>query len=260
MIHGSLSLVNAVKFFWYQFGLHAVLIPIGFCLVPKRVRIFMLPAFIVLIIAFLFKFSQKEVLVGHKFFNFFLIMGQILTAYTVVRAFDFASAKFPRVKILSFSMVSVLVFFLTLSGVIEFFPVANMGKTKAHDIASNPNARWFAENTPRNAVVLTSEFFYSPPSIAGRKIFLGYAYFTDSAGYDTRDRRRIVDAIYRGDNRDAMCRLLHLNNISYVDVEEFKPNPRRPAVNVEYFRANFVPEYVSKDGRYEVYSTAELCE
>jgi hypothetical protein len=157
-------------------------------------------------------------------------------------------------------MVSVLVFFLTLSGVIEFFPVANMGKTKAHDIASNPKARWFAENTPRNAVVLTSAFFYSPASIAGRKIFLGYAYFTDSAGYDTRGRRRIVDAIYRGDNRDAMCRLLHLNNISYVDVEEFKPNPRRPAVNVEYFRANFVPEYVSKNGRYEVYSTAELCE
>jgi hypothetical protein len=255
-----LSLVNAVKFFWYQFGLHAVLIPVGFCLVPKRVRIFMLPAFIFLIIAFLFRFAQKEVLVGHKFFNYFLIMGQMLTAYVVVRAFDFASAKFPRAKVLSFGMASVLVFFLTLSGVIDFFPIVNLGSHKAPDIGSKPDARWFAENTPGDAVILTSQFMYSPASIAGRKIFLGYAYFTNSAGYDTRGRRKIVDAIYRGDNRDAMCRLLHLNNISYVDVEEFKPSKRRPEVNVEYFRANFAPEYVSSNGRYEVYSTAALCE
>jgi hypothetical protein len=220
----------------------------------------MLPAFIVFIIAFLFRFSQKDALVGHKFFNYFLIMGQLLTAYAVVRAFDFASTKFPRAKILSFGMASVLVFFLTLSGVIEFFPVVHQGKGKIHDIASNPEARWFVENTPRDAVVLTSQLLYQRPAIAGRKIFLGYAYFTDGAGYDTRGRRKIVDAIYRGDNRDAMCRLLHLNNISYVVVEEFKPNPRRPTVNVEYFRENFAPEYVSKNGRYEVYSTTEMCE
>ena len=259
MIQDTLSLVNTAKFFWYQFGLHAVLIPVGYCLVPKRVKIFMLPAFIVLIIAFLFRFSQKEVLVGLKFLNFFLIMGQILTAYAVVRAFDFVSTKFSRAKILSFGMASVLVFFLTLSGVIDFFALVNTGKAKVRDIASNPEARWFVENTPRDAVILTSQFLYPALSIAGRKAFLGYAYLIDSAGYDTKGRRKIVDAIYRGGNRDAMCRLLHLNNISYIDVAEFKPNKGRPTVNVEYFRANFAPEYVSSNGRYEVYSTAELC-
>jgi hypothetical protein len=178
----------------------------------------------------------------------------------VVKAYDFASARFPRAKILSFGMASVLVFFLTLSGVIDFFPVANLGKHWVRDIGSNPDAKWFAENTPRDAVILTSQFMYSPPSIAGRKVFLGNAYLTSSAGYDHDDRRKIVDAIYRGDNRDSMCRLLHLNNISHVDVEEFKPDKNRPAVNVEYFRENFVPEYISSNGRYEVYSTAELCE
>ena len=260
MIHGSLSLVNAAKFFWYQFGLHAVLIPVGYCLVPKRVRIFMLPVFIVLIIAFLFRFSRIEVLVGHKFFNFFLIMGQLLTAYVVVKAYDFVSAGFPRAKVLSFGVTGVLVFFLTLSGVIDFFPIVNRKMNKVRDIGSYPEAKWFAENTPRDAVILTSQFLYSPPSIAGRKIFLGYAYFTDSAGYDTRGRRKIVDAIYRGDKREEICRLLHLNNISYIEVEEFKPSKGRPMVNVDYFRANFSPEYVSRKGRYEVYSTAELCE
>jgi hypothetical protein len=260
MIHGSLSFVNAVKFFWYQFGLHAVLIPVGFCLVPKRVRIFMLPAFIVLIIAFLFKFSQKEVLAGHKFFNYFLIMSQLLTAYVVVKIYDFVSAGFPRAKALSLCVTGVLVLLLTLTGVIDLFPIVNGNMTKVGDIGSNPEMRWFAENTPRDSVVLTSEFLFAPPSIAGRKIFLGYAYFTQSAGYFHRGRRKIVDAIYRGDNRDGMCRLLYLNDISYVEVSEFEPTKSRPTVNVEYFRENFSPEYVSSNGRYEVYSRAGLCE
>jgi hypothetical protein len=149
---------------------------------------------------------------------------------------------------------------LTLSGVIDFAPIVNMNMNKVADIGSHPKARWFAENTPRDAVVATSQFLYSPASIAGRKIFLGYGYFTDSAGYDTRGRRKILDTIYRGDDREEMCRLLRSNNISYVDVEEFKPAKGRPAVNAQYFKANFTPEYVSKNGRYAVYSTADLCE
>ena len=184
----------------------------------------------------------------------------MLTAYVVVKTYDFVSAEFPRARVLSLGMTGVLVFFLTLSGVIDFLPIINMHMVKVRDAGSNPEVRWFAENTPRDAVVVTSQFLYSPASIAGRKIFLGYGYFTDGAGYDTRGRRKIVDAIYRGDDREEMCRLLRSNNISYVDVEEFKANKGRPTVNAEYFRENFSPEYVSSNGRYEVYSTAELCE
>jgi hypothetical protein len=260
MIQNNANLVSTAKFFWYQFGLHAVLIPVGYFLAPKRVRTFMLPVFIVLIIAFLFRFSEKEVLVGHKFVNFFLLIGQMLTAFVVVKLYDLISARFPRAKILSFGVTGVLVFFLTLSGVIDFFAIANTSMARVSDVGSDPEVTWFAEKTPRDAVVATSEFFYSPPSIAGRKVFLGYAYFTESAGYDHAGRSRILDAIYSGKDRDVMCRLLHLNNISYVDVEEFDPNPGRPTVNVEFFKANFRPEYVSSDGRYSVYSTAGLCE
>jgi hypothetical protein len=178
----------------------------------------------------------------------------------VVKAYDFAAAKFPRAKILSFGMAGVLVFFLTLSGVIDFIAIVNKPKNTVRDVAANPQAKWFAENTPRDAIILSSKYLYSPASVAGRKIFLGYGYFTTGAGYDTYGRKRIVDAIYSGGDRDGICRLLQLNNISYVDVEDLKPVAgRRPAVNVEYFRENFSPEYVSKNGKYEIYSTAAMC-
>lgn len=259
IIQEPLSIATAAKFFWYQFGLHAVLIPIGYCIAPKRVKIFLLPAFIVATIAFLFRFSERESIAGLKFFGFFLIMGQMLTAYVVVKLYDFISAEVPRGKVASLGVAGSLVFFLTLTGVIDFFPIVNMKMYASPEVGSDPRVKWFAENTPRDAVVVTSQFLYSPASIAGRKIFLGYGYFTDSAGYDTQGRRRIVDAIYRGDEREGICRLLRLNNISYVDVEEIKADKGRPAVNVEYFRAYFSPEYVSSNGQYEVYSTSELC-
>jgi hypothetical protein len=259
LIQGPLSLVSTAKFFWYQFGLHSVLIPVGYCLAPKRVKMYLLPAFIVALAAFLFRFSQREAIAGLKFFNFFIIMAQMLTAYVVVKIYDFISTKIPYGKILSIGVTGPLVFFLTLSGVIDFFPIVNMKTHGLPDIGSNAEVRWFAENTPRDAVVATSQFLYSPASVAGRKVFLGYGYFTDGAGYDTRGRRRILDAIYRGGKPEEVCRLLRLNNISYVDVVDFKPDKRRPAADVEYFRANFSPEYVSKNGRYEVYSTSELC-
>jgi len=259
MIHGTLSLVNALKFFWYQFGLHCILVPIGYWLAPRQVKIFILPAFIIFIIAFLFRFSEIEVLVGHKFFNFFLIMTQALSAYAIVKAYDFAAVRFPRAKIPSFAVASVLVFFLTLTGMIDFFPITHMNMYKMRDIGSDPDITWIAEETPADAVFLSSQFLYSPASIAGRKIFLGYGYFTDSAGYNTRGRRKIVDAIYSGRSRVSMCRLLHLNNISYVSVDEFQPDQSRPDVNAEYFRQNFSPEYVSSNGRYEIYATSVLC-
>lgn len=259
MIQGSPGVWNATKFFWHQFGLHTVLIPIGYYLAPKRARVLVLPAFIVLVASLLFRFSQRDPLVGHKFWNFFLIVGQMLTAYAVVRFYDLVSARFPRAKIAAFATSGILVFFLTLSGVIDFFPMINSGVSRVRDIASNPEAKWFLENTPRDAIIATSEFLYPAPSIAGRKVFMGYAYFTDGAGYDSHSRLKILDAIYGGGNLDEICGLLRANNIDFVDVEEFDPTPGRPVVDAEFFRTNFSPAYVSRNGRYAIYATASIC-
>jgi len=259
MIQGEPGLMNAAKFFWYQFGLHTVLIPVGFFLAPRQVRASMSPAFVVLLIAFLFRFSEKEPLVAHKFVNFFLIIGQMLTAFVVVKIYDLVSSKHPRARIASLGATAVIIFFLTLSGIIDLLALVNTSKIGIPDVGASPEVTWFAENTPRDTIVATRRFLYSPASIAGRKIFLGYGYFTDSVGYDTGGRARILEAIYSGKSRNGMCRLLEINNISYVDVEKVDPDQGRPFVNVEFFQTNFRPQYVSADGRYEVYATASMC-
>ena len=184
----------------------------------------------------------------------------MLTAFVIVKAYDLISGRFSHGRIMALGMSGVLVLFLTLSGVIDFFAIVNTPSVKLRDIGSDPRARWFAENTPKDAVVLASKYLYAAPSIAGRKSFLGWQYFTISLGYDSRSRLRIVKTILSGKDHEEMCRLLRLNNISYIEVGEYGETKLRPPVNTEYFRANFSPEYASSDGRNTVYSTAKICE
>jgi hypothetical protein len=72
-LHEAKSYVEVLSFFWYQFGLHCILAPIGLILAPWRAKIIILPALLVFAIAFLFQFSP-DILANHKFINFGLIM------------------------------------------------------------------------------------------------------------------------------------------------------------------------------------------
>jgi hypothetical protein len=259
-IHDTLGLGSAASFFWHQFGIHCVLIPLGFLLAPRDARIYALPAFLVALIAFLFKFAD-EVLVGHKFFNFFLIVGQMFSAWVIVRLYDGLRRHVwdGRARLGPSLAVAPLVVFATLSGVLDLFPIVNMAMAEIPDVGSNPDARWFAEHTERDAVVLTSGTLYTAPSIAGRKIFVGWGYFTQSAGYDTDARLAIRKEIYAGRDVHVVCALLRKHGVDYVEVEEVGDDPGRPRIDLAFFRRNFVPEYVSRDGRYAVYATQAIC-
>jgi hypothetical protein len=259
-VHDTLSLASAASFFWHQFGVHCVLIPLGFLLAPRDARVYALPAFLVALIAFLFKFAD-EVLVGHKFFNFFLIVGQMFSAFVIVRLYDGLRRRLwdGRARLGPALAVAPLFVFATLSGVLDLLPIVNTGMFEIPDVGSNPEARWFVEHTERDAVVLTSGTLYTAPSIAGRKIFVGWSYFTESAGYDTEARLAIRNEIYAGRDVQVVCGLLRKHDVDYVEVEDLPEERDRPRVDVAFFRQNFAPEYVSKNGRYAVYATQRMC-
>ena len=264
-VYDTLSLSNMLSFFWYQFGLHCLLAPIGFFLAPRRAKIFLLPALLIFTIAFLFQFSS-DILANHKFINFGIIMMQMLSAYTIFRAYDFilkrgtltATVSVLR-KVTAMVFVSVFTFFLTLTGLLDIFAIITDSCAHVPDIRSNPEARWFMENTPKDAVVLNSAFFYHPANIAGRKIFLGWAYFTVTAGYAHGERGAIIIKIYAGENPDVYCPLLRNNNISYMTVEDNVNLGDDVPINYKYFRNNFKPAYVSANGKYAIYVTEQLC-
>lgn len=237
--------------YWFQnLGLSLILIPFGFFLanrLAKKLFLAILPLFI---IGNLFQFSP-EIAANHKFFNLFLIIGNTFTAWVIYLIWE--------KKIFGKIVAPVLVFFLIFSGIIDFFPIKNDTLYTINDAPKNPDILWIKENTPPDAVFLNSSFLYHPASLAGRKIFLGWPYFSWSAGYDTNKRetlrRKLLEASFG--NKNTICNMLKANNIQFVSIE--KTNPPDFIPNFSFWENNFSKVYNNQKSGLTIYNVAKSC-
>lgn len=240
LIHGNLTLASFLSYWWHNVGLHAVLIPIGFFLIPRQAKKTLLPLVFIFIIANLFKFSVEPA-ANHKLFNFALLLGNIISAYVTL-------ALWKRIRWLTI----ILMLFLTLSGFIDFFAVYNDPKGT---VADNETAAWIRDNTPSDAVFLNSSFFFHPASLAGRAIFLGWPYFAWSEGYK-EDRLPIMKILYESHDTKVFCPLFETYGIDYVTIEDTQGDPNLPLIQKEYFSI-FTPEFQQEN--FAIVSSEEMC-
>jgi len=248
-----LSLLAFLTYWLQNLGLHAILIPLGFFLIPKHSRRILFPIIILFAIGNLFKFSM-EIAANHKFFNFALILGNMVSAYTII-----AIGKKLIGSIGSICLLVVLVVFLTLSGFIDFFVIVNDTKGPLPDVGNNKTATWIAANTPKDAVFLNSSFLYHPASLAGRKIFMGWPYFAWSAGYDTNARMAEMKTMYESKDPDVFCPLLAKYNIGYLTVEDTKNDPNLPRIDTKYFESLANPVFTDTVQSFMIYTKTDLC-
>ena len=154
--------------------------------------------------------------------------------------------------------IIVIVFFLTLSGIIDFFVVYNDHTIPIVDIPRSEIPTWISKNIPKDAIVLNSSYLYHPASIAGRSIFLGWPYFPWSSGYK-ENRMPIMNTMYESKDPSVFCPLLKKYNISFITVEDVSGNPDLPTITPSYFRSIAVPVFSSVNGTYIIYTTQSLC-
>lgn len=241
LVEDPRSFMSYVEFFFHQFGFHCFLVPIGFLLASRQIKIIMIPAIVALIISFILKFSI-DVSANHKLINFTIMMLQMLSAFVIIYIYDHVGALCwnaankiqVAVRRSVNSMLAVLLLLLTFSGIMDLFVVINQTTGDRPDIKSHANIRWIAENTPKDSIFLNPAFIFDPASVAGRKIFLGYAYFIVSAGYDFGSRVLVYRELYTSEDPYRILKLLHENNIDYV---EFHDEIRR-GQNLEVKSAN----------------------
>jgi hypothetical protein len=93
--------------------------------------------------------------------------------------------------------------------------------------------------------------------LAGRKVFYGYPYFAWSYGYDTTKREQIYLAIYQAQTKKVACKLLQLNNISYVELNNHPEEFIHP--NIALFDTNFVKVYSNPITDFRVFNVASSC-
>jgi hypothetical protein len=231
-------------------GLSFFLIPLGFVKANSLAKKVFLAFFSLFLIGNLFQFSP-EIAANHKFFNLFLIVGNIFVAYFIYLVW--------QKKIWGKILASVLIFFLTLSGIIDFFPIRNDFLYAIDDAPKNPDIAWIKENTPPQSVFLNSSYLYNPASLAGRKIFLGWPYFAWSAGYNTDQRGKIMKAIYENKDKKKTCQLLIDNKIDYFTTEDTSGDRNLPEIDIEFFQTTFRPAYSNPKNDFQIYEVKSNC-
>ena len=245
-----LTPLSFINYWFLNLGLSLFLIPLGFFKansLAKKVFLAFLPLFL---IGNLFQFSP-EIAANHKFFNLFLIVGNIFVAYFIYLVW--------QKKIWGKIMALGLIFFLTLSGIIDFFPIKNDSLFIIDDAPKNPDILWIKENTPPQSIFLNSSYLYNPASLAGRKIFLGWPYFAWSAGYDTQKREDLRKEILNANNKNKnqICQLLKQNNLIFVSLAKINEDGFTP--NLAFWQNNFLKVYNNPQNGFTVYDVQRSC-
>ena len=114
---------------------------------------------------------------------------------------------------------------------------------------------WILKNTPQDAVFLNSNYIYNPASIAGRKIFLGWPYFSWSLGYDTNGRDLLSHQLLASQNIGLECKILKQNKIKYIIIQDKNDIP----VNKTFFDKTFSKIYYNKITTTKIYSVDKKC-
>lgn len=246
------GLGNFIIYWWYNLGLYFFIIPILLLILPSTQKKLLISVFPLFLVANIFKLSA-DMINNHKLINFFMIIVVILTAITLHKAFLLRS---PALKILSV----ILFFFLTLSGLIDLFPIVNDTSHTIEDYLQNETARWIKNNTPEKSIFLTNTYLYNPASLVGRKTYLDYGYFNWSLGYDDSSRKNLLPQIFSPNNlrSKAVCQILNKENISHILLAPGSADLTNIDIDNSFIKTNFVPAYISQNG-YHVYAVSQNC-
>ena len=258
LAHDNLTAASFINFWWQNLGLHSVLVPLGFFLIPRQAKKILFPIVPIFIMANVWKFSVEPA-ANHKFFNFSLIAGGMISAYVLAKAMNqLQQAKHFLIRALGYITITGYLLVLTLSGIIDFFVIANDTRGSVDDVGADEVATWIAQNTVPSAVFLNSKYIYHPASLAGRSIFLGWPYFPWSAGYEG-NRTSLIRQFYESHDTVTMCQMMRENHLDYVTVEDTNGDPNLPTIDVKYFFTSFTHSFTNAQGTYLILSQNDLC-
>ena len=247
---GNKTPFGILTYWIMNLGIGLLLAPVGFIFAKRSQRKVFLPFLILFLVGNLFRFSA-EVAANHKFFNLFVIGMNFYVALTLVKIW--------RVKIFGKIAAILLLIPLTLTGIIDFFPIVNDRHIELLDYPNDPKVSFIVENTDPDSTFLNSQFLYHPASVAGRKIFMGWPYFPWSAGYDTHERGQKLDALYSSNNKVFVCNLLLQSNIDYVTVQDTSNDRDFPDINIDFFEQNFRLIYKDSESEFRIFDVSSSC-
>lgn len=215
---------GGLNFWWQNFSLALVTIPLGVFLASKEARRVFLAFLPLFLVANLFQFSFR-IEHNHSAFNLFFIWANFYTAFFLWRLW--------RQKIWGKAVFFLLLFLLTFSGLLNLFAIKNDFQYPILDAAGQKLVLWLKENTARTAVFIAPEEILDPVVLAGRKNYFGHRYYLQVMGYDYGERQAFVSKIRQNpDELDLMKARAAGVDYLLLPVTEVKPlfSEKLPAV------------------------------
>jgi hypothetical protein len=244
LISDSFNFINFANYWFLNLGLSCFLIPLGFYFADQKTKKLFLSFIPLFILGNTFQFSI-EMAANHKFFNLFLILGNMFSAFALYKIWGFKVGKF---------IVPFLFVIMTFSGIIDFLVLNNDHYLRAED--KSPEVLWIKNNIPTSSIILTSTYLYHPASLAGRKIFFGWPYFAWSFGFDTHNRGQTVDKIFNSKDRNEVCREALKNKLDFIAL--YQTNNDFP-VSLDFWSKNFNQVYKNPKTGFIIYDFHKSC-
>jgi len=239
---------NLIWFWIKNIGLMTILIPIGFFLAPRKIKLFYLPFIALFILANIFLFQPWE-WDNTKIFTYCHIFSSFLVVIALERIWK-------KKQILAKVIAFVLIFFTILSGGLDVIKLTNyqLNKLRFFDNQQLELAKLVRQTTPENATFLTAPAHdHLIPVLTGRRILLGFRGWLWTYGINYKEREKDVFKMLRGET--GAKNLLKKYKVDYVVIGPPEKTTEIKA-NEDFYRENF-PVFLEKYN-YSIFSLKEV--
>ena len=191
---------------------------------------FYLPFLAIFVMANLFVFQPWDY-DNHKFFSFWLMPSVLLMATALLYVYDLPKIGKPLFTVL---LVLTVLTGALVAAFILFHPYGELNKADIYV------GDWVMDNTPKDAVFLTSDSPVSPiTTYAGRKSYMGYGGWLYTHGIDFSGRENVRTEIYNASNSTEAMELLKDTGVDYVYLGPDEMNSNQFTANKSFFDQNF---------------------
>jgi len=244
-----LTLDNFFRYWFFNLGLGLIILPIGLLISNRTQRKIFIPFLLMFLVGNSFQFSP-EIAANHKFFNLFALGANFYISLVLVTLWG-------KKWLAKLFVVSAFIP-LTLTGVIDIFPIINDPLIEIADVANNPTSSFIQKNTSKESVFLNANYLLDPASLAGRNTYLGWPYFAWSAGYDTTARDQKLRSFFTLKDKVSACKFLKAEKINFIEIQEPYGIDN---MNVDYvfFDANFISVFINQKNKLKIFDVDKSC-